>query len=198
MSLQAQVVGNAILIEYIDSIGSLEPEYNISFVFQTPYIAAPQITHHTSRVQPPAVLLAHALIDEVRRSRPINHVEMSLGWGIRVSSKSLQRSANPSSASSPLRSKAISGHSLSWAPTSLRLILYKRPTARPNSSQLGRRCALAAAAFASIGLGYLGYDIYSHRNPPEQREPDPTKKTLVILGMHRQFLPQQRGVENIC
>lgn len=33
------------------------------------------------------------------------------------------------------------------------------------------------------GTGYLGYRIYLLRHPEEQIEPDPSKKTLVILGM---------------
>lgn len=33
------------------------------------------------------------------------------------------------------------------------------------------------------GVGYLGYTIYLLRTPQEQFEPDPSKKTLVILGM---------------
>ena len=33
------------------------------------------------------------------------------------------------------------------------------------------------------GIGYLGYTIYLLRTPQEQFEPDPSKKTLVILGM---------------
>lgn len=32
------------------------------------------------------------------------------------------------------------------------------------------------------GLGYIGYGIYESRMPPEQAEPDPNKKTLVVLG----------------
>lgn len=36
--------------------------------------------------------------------------------------------------------------------------------------------------------GYLGYSIYLLRHPEEQIEPDPSKKTLVILG--QSFLPQ--------
>jgi NADH:ubiquinone reductase (non-electrogenic) len=32
------------------------------------------------------------------------------------------------------------------------------------------------------GLGYVGYGIYINRNPVEQAEADPTKKTLVVLG----------------
>lgn len=33
------------------------------------------------------------------------------------------------------------------------------------------------------GAGYLAYTIYETRYPTEQVEPDPSKKTLVILGM---------------
>lgn len=32
------------------------------------------------------------------------------------------------------------------------------------------------------GLGYVGYGIYETRNPADQAPPDPTKKTLVVLG----------------
>ncbi|KAL9054438.1 MAG: hypothetical protein Q9162_004160 [Coniocarpon cinnabarinum] len=32
------------------------------------------------------------------------------------------------------------------------------------------------------GLGYVGYGIYTSRHPAEQQEPDPNKKTLVVLG----------------
>ena len=32
------------------------------------------------------------------------------------------------------------------------------------------------------GLVYVGYGIYLMRNPVDQEEPDPNKKTLVILG----------------
>ncbi|KAF2752599.1 external NADH-ubiquinone oxidoreductase-like protein [Pseudovirgaria hyperparasitica] len=32
------------------------------------------------------------------------------------------------------------------------------------------------------GLAYVGYGIYEMRSPPDQPEPDPSKKTLVILG----------------
>ena len=32
------------------------------------------------------------------------------------------------------------------------------------------------------GVAYLGYSIYDSRHPNNQFEPDPSKKTLVILG----------------
>jgi NADH:ubiquinone reductase (non-electrogenic) len=35
---------------------------------------------------------------------------------------------------------------------------------------------------ALAGLGYIGYGIYVMRNPEDQPDPDPNKKTLVILG----------------
>jgi NADH:ubiquinone reductase (non-electrogenic) len=33
-----------------------------------------------------------------------------------------------------------------------------------------------------FGVGYLGYQVWFDRNPNEQFDPDPNKKTLVILG----------------
>ena len=33
------------------------------------------------------------------------------------------------------------------------------------------------------GIAYLGYGIYIMRHPADQPNPDPSKKTLVILGM---------------
>ncbi len=37
------------------------------------------------------------------------------------------------------------------------------------------------------GVGWLSYSIYQLRTPSEQFEPDPSKKTLVILGMSDWF-----------
>jgi NADH:ubiquinone reductase (non-electrogenic) len=33
------------------------------------------------------------------------------------------------------------------------------------------------------GIAYIGLGIYQDRHPEEQVDPDPSKKTLVILGM---------------
>lgn len=33
------------------------------------------------------------------------------------------------------------------------------------------------------GVGALGYSVYTLRHPAEQSPPDPSKKTLVILGV---------------
>ena len=35
---------------------------------------------------------------------------------------------------------------------------------------------------AVAGLGWVGYGIYESRNPADQPPPDPSKKTLVVLG----------------
>lgn len=40
---------------------------------------------------------------------------------------------------------------------------------------------------AIAGVGYVGYSIYDMRNPEDQPEPSPDKKTLVILGMSPLF-----------
>ena len=37
---------------------------------------------------------------------------------------------------------------------------------------------------ALAGLAYVGHGIYETRNPVDQPPPDPSKKTLVVLGMH--------------
>ena len=40
---------------------------------------------------------------------------------------------------------------------------------------------------ALAGLGFVGYQVYALRYPIEQDEPDPSKKTLVILGTFALF-----------
>ena len=35
---------------------------------------------------------------------------------------------------------------------------------------------------AIAGIGYIGYGVYEDRHPEDQIVPDPSKKTLVILG----------------
>lgn len=42
------------------------------------------------------------------------------------------------------------------------------------------------------GFGWLAYSVYTIRHPAEQLEPDPSKKTLVVLGMLRSQLPLSR------
>ena len=59
------------------------------------------------------------------------------------------------------------------------------PTQKPPKRKFGFLRFLWRTTWVSglLGLGYLSYSIYETRNPIEQVEPDPSKKTLVILGM---------------
>lgn len=50
---------------------------------------------------------------------------------------------------------------------------------------------------AIVGLGYIGYGIYEMRNPPEQPNPDPNKKTLVILGTTARYGPAPAPIANV-
>lgn len=57
----------------------------------------------------------------------------------------------------------------------------------PTTKRKGRRVLRWTWRLAYLsaigGIVYMGYGIYQLRTPPEQLEADPTKKTLVILGM---------------
>jgi hypothetical protein len=41
------------------------------------------------------------------------------------------------------------------------------------------------------GVAYVAYEIYQDRNPEPQVKPDPSKKTLVVLG--KLLLPSRRA-----
>ena len=47
---------------------------------------------------------------------------------------------------------------------------------------------------ALLGLGYVGYGIYLSRSPAEQLEPDPNKKTLVVLGISANYNMKHRAM----
>lgn len=50
---------------------------------------------------------------------------------------------------------------------------------------------------ASVGgVAYLIYTIYDMRNPADQVEPDPSKKTLVVLGSSHGRCPHRTNVAN--
>ena len=61
-------------------------------------------------------------------------------------------------------------------------------TLSPTTKRRGRgifRWTWRLTYFSAIGgIGWLGYSIYTLRTPHEQFNPDPSKKTLVVLGMH--------------
>lgn len=57
------------------------------------------------------------------------------------------------------------------------------PTARPKKRFRFLRWTFRLTLVTGLGLtGYLAYGIYIQRHPEEQIQPDPNKKTLVILG----------------
>jgi hypothetical protein len=58
------------------------------------------------------------------------------------------------------------------------------PAAKPKKRFRILRWLWRITYLSALGfLGYVGYQIWYLRNPTEQFEPDPKKKTLVILGM---------------
>ena len=50
---------------------------------------------------------------------------------------------------------------------------------------------------AILGAGYVSYGIWEMRNPADQPEPDPSKKTLVILGTSDDRIDCPRARANI-
>jgi hypothetical protein len=89
------------------------------------------------------------------------------------------------SSASPLRSSPIQ-------PT-LRRAYADAAAAAPSPAPKKRfrffRWAYRLTVLSGLGLtGYLSYSIYTLRHPEEQIEPDPSKKTLVILGMSIELL----------
>jgi NADH:ubiquinone reductase (non-electrogenic) len=87
-----------------------------------------------------------------------------------------------SSLSSPLRSSSIVQPALRRAYADA-----AAPSPAPKKRFRFFRWAYRLTVLSGLGLtGYLGYSIYLLRHPEEQVEPDPSKKTLVILGMSLQ------------
>lgn len=57
------------------------------------------------------------------------------------------------------------------------------PKPKPGKLRKTFRWAWRLTYLSAIGLvGFTAYNIYDDRHPDEQYEPDPNKKTLVILG----------------
>ncbi|KAL6703933.1 NADH:ubiquinone oxidoreductase [Coniothyrium glycines] len=78
-----------------------------------------------------------------------------------------------------------------WTPRPLQQHMARRQAARQQSTAAGpkpRRFRLLRWTWrltylsAIGGLAYVGYGIYETRNPADQPPPDPSKKTLVVLG----------------
>jgi hypothetical protein len=90
--------------------------------------------------------------------------------------------------SQALRPKPLRSNGLSIARVARRGYADAAPTPLPAPKPKKRfralRWAWRLTWLSALGLtGAMAYSIYELRHPEEQFEPDPTKKTLVILGM---------------
>lgn len=64
------------------------------------------------------------------------------------------------------------------------------PPKKPKRAGFLRWTWRLTKAGAVAGFAYLAFTIYQGRHPNEQFDPDPSKKTLVILGGHRACPPR--------
>lgn len=90
--------------------------------------------------------------------------------------------------SQALRSKPLRSNGLSIARVARRGYADAAPTPSPAPKPKKRfralRWAWRLTWLSALGLtGVTAYSIYDLRHPEEQYEPDPSKKTLVVLGM---------------
>lgn len=90
--------------------------------------------------------------------------------------------------SQAIRPKPIRSNGLSIARSARRGYADAAPTPSPAPKPKKRfrtlRWAWRLTWLSALGLtGAMVYSIYELRHPEEQYEPDPTKKTLVVLGM---------------
>lgn len=68
------------------------------------------------------------------------------------------------------------------------------PAAKPKKRFRTLRWLWRITYLSALGFaGYVGYQIWYLRNPSEQFEPDPKKKTLVVLGMFWSCVPLVHG-----
>lgn len=56
------------------------------------------------------------------------------------------------------------------------------PAKKPRRFRIFKWLWRATYLFTIGGTAYLAYGVYELRNPEDQFEPDPNKKTLIILG----------------
>lgn len=95
----------------------------------------------------------------------------------RAASSTLRYSARPAAASKLAASSRFAFR---------RAYSEEAPKPKPKPGKLRRTFRwIWRLTYLSVGgaIGYTIYTIYQDRNPEEQYEQDPTKKTLVILGM---------------
>ena len=94
-----------------------------------------------------------------------------------LSTLSTLRTARPSFISSPQLQLSFR-RAYADAPTA-----NLSPTPKPKKRFRFFRFLWRATYLSTLGgLAYLTYTIYDAKHPPDQIDPDPSKKTLVILG----------------
>ena len=57
-----------------------------------------------------------------------------------------------------------------------------KPKPKPKKAGFFRKAWRLTYLSVLAGVGYLCYGVWEARNPGEQMQPDPSKKTLVVLG----------------
>ncbi|KOS21187.1 External alternative NADH-ubiquinone oxidoreductase [Escovopsis weberi] len=101
------------------------------------------------------------------------------------------RAMSMSTASSGLLSRTAARPSVAMKLPATGRVAFRRayadeaPGSKPRPGKIRRtlRFAWRLGYLSALGLiGYTGYTIYQDRHPEEQFQPDPSKKTLVILG----------------
>lgn len=98
----------------------------------------------------------------------------SLSYSARFHSQGLRAASSPLT-SSPLKQRVQRSFRRSYADSA--------PEPEPKTRFRFLRWAYRLTLVSGLGLtGYLAYSIYVLNHPAEQLEPDPNKKTLVILG----------------
>jgi NADH:ubiquinone reductase (non-electrogenic) len=99
---------------------------------------------------------------------------------------SVSRRTIATTSAQALRPKPLRSNGLSIARAARRGYADAAPSPAPKPKKRFRalRWAWRLTWLSALGLtGVTAYSIYDLRHPEEQYEPDPSKKTLVVLGM---------------
>ena len=103
---------------------------------------------------------------------------MLLGAAARLNARQWQHSSRLGVVSSQLSKNLVARKQFATVPQSIATPKRKR-------SRLGRiAITLWRASYLSVlgGIGWYAYSVYESRHPNDQIPPDPSKKTLVVLG----------------
>lgn len=135
-----------------------------------------------------------------RAMTAIARPSLNLASNSRIASRAFSTASAPRTASSTLR-YAARPTVASTVAASRRLALRRaysaeapQPKPKPGKLRKTFRWVWRLTYLSALGLiGYTVYVIYNDKHPGDQFEPDPTKKTLVILGMLRQHDVGDKG-----